>query len=131
MFDYRDVNCAQKIKDYTKNSLHYVFDCISKENSYAVIAQALPEKSDASIQVVTLLPTDTWPRKDITPTVILAYTTFGKAFSKFGKEYPAMPSHFEYGCMFWKLSNKLLASGQIKPHPVALRKGGLRGVLDG
>jgi hypothetical protein len=33
--------------------------------------------------------------------------------------------------MFWKLSEKLLAEGKIKPHPVALRKGGLAGIPGG
>jgi hypothetical protein len=111
--------------------LHYVLDCVSTKASFALIAEALPEKSDVPIQVVTLLPADTWPRKDIKPTSTLAYTTFGKAFSKYGKDVPAIPSHHEFGKMFWKLSNTLLASGQIKPHPVALRKGGLGGIPDG
>lgn len=108
-----------------------MLDCISTEASYNIIAKALPETLDIPVQVVTLLPTDAWPRKDVQATATLAYTSLGKPFSKFGIDFPSIPPHFEYGVMFWKLSNELLASGQIKPHPVALRDGGLSGIPDG
>ena len=131
VFDYHDADCAQKIKDYTGGSFHYILDCISTENSYKIIAEALPTTIIAPVRMVTLLPTDAWPRKDIKPATILAYTTIGHAFTKFGINFPAMASHFEFGVMFWKLSQQLLASGQIKPHPVALRSGGLNGIPNG
>jgi NADPH:quinone reductase-like Zn-dependent oxidoreductase len=131
VFDYHDPDCAQKIRDYTKSSLHYVLDCISTEASYKIIAEALPETSETPMQVVTLLPTDAWPRKDVEATAVLAYTTLGKAFTKFGIDFPAIPAHFDFGVMFWKLSNKLLAEGKVKPHPVVLREGGLGGIPNG
>ena len=81
--------------------------------------------------MATLLPTDPWPRKDIVPTSVLAYTTLGKPFTKWGIDFPAIPAHFDYGVMFWKLSQKLLEEGKIRPHPVAMGKGGLSGVPDG
>jgi hypothetical protein len=83
------------------------------------------------MHVVTLLPADSWPRKDVQVTTVLAYTSLGKAFSKFGMDFPPMPPHFDFGVMFWKLSHQLLVSGQVKPHPVALRSGGLGGIPDG
>lgn len=83
------------------------------------------------MQVVTLLPTDAWPRADVTATAVLAYTVFGKAFSKFGMDFPEIAPHYDFGVKFWALSQKLLAQGQIKPHPVALRGGGLGGIPDG
>lgn len=131
VLDYHDPHCAQNIQEYTHGSLRYVLDCVSTEISYKLISEALPESSTVPAQVVTLLPTDTWPRKDVTATAILAYTSLGKAFTKFGIDFPAMPSHFEFGVKFWKLSHELLASGRIKPHPVALRSGGLGGIPNG
>ncbi|CAI6334278.1 unnamed protein product [Periconia digitata] len=131
IFDYHDADCASKIKEYTKNSLHYVLDCVSTESSYKIVAEALPEKIETKTHVVTLLPADTWPRKDVQPTVVLAYTTFGKAFSKFGMEFPAMPATFNFGVKFWRLSGELLAAGKFKPHPIAKRPGGLNGIPQG
>jgi hypothetical protein len=63
--------------------------------------------------------------------VILAYTTFGEAFTKFGTDFPAMPQHFEFGEMFWKLNAELIEEGKILPHPVTLRSGGLHGIPAG
>jgi hypothetical protein len=83
------------------------------------------------MQVVTLLPTDAWPRKDVQATAILAYTSLGKPFNKFGIDFPATPGHFDFGVKFWKLSHELLAAGKIKPHPISLRKGGLGGIPEG
>jgi hypothetical protein len=131
VFDYHDAECAQKIQEYTKNSLCYVLDCISTEASYKIIAKALPEKSEKPMRMVTLMPTDTWLRQDVETTVVFAYDTLGEPFTKFGKDFPAVLENFEYGVMFWKLFNELLAAGKIKSHPVALQKGGLAGIPEG
>lgn len=131
VFDYHDAECGQKIREYTKESLCYVLDCISTEASYQIIAKALPEKSEKPMRMVTLMPTDTWPRQDVEATAVFAYDTLGEPFTKFGKEFPAVPENFEYGLMFWKIFNELLAAGKIKSHPVELRKGGLAGILEG
>lgn len=62
---------------------------------------------------------------------LLAYTSFGEEFSKFGANWPAVPEHYEMGVKFWELNGKLLKDGKVKPHPVTVREGGLQGVPDG
>lgn len=131
VFDYHDPQCSRLIREYTNERLQFILDCISTKASYDIIAKAIPEVADKGINMVTLLPADAWPRNDITPTVILAYTSLGKAFAKFGIDFPEIAAHYEFGVTFWELSQKLLADGKIKPHPVALRKGGLAAVPDG
>jgi NADPH:quinone reductase-like Zn-dependent oxidoreductase len=131
VFDYHDADCARLVKEYTKSELYYVLDCVSTESSYKLIANALPETPRKPVQVVTLLPTDAWPRKDISATAILAYTSLGKPFTKFGIDFPGISPHFDHGVMFWKLSQTLLAQGKVKPHPIAMRKGGLAGIPEG
>jgi NADPH:quinone reductase-like Zn-dependent oxidoreductase len=131
VFDYHDPECAKQIKEYTNGKIPFVLDCISTEASFNLIAEALPEINDPPVQMVALLPTDLWPRKDITPKVTLAYTSLGYPFSKFGIDFPAIPSHYEQGVMIWALGQKLLAEGKIKPHPISLQKGGLKGIPNG
>jgi hypothetical protein len=101
---------------------------VSTEASYNIIAEALPEMNDKPMKVVALLPIDAWPREDVEATTVLAYTTLGQAFTKFGIDFPLIAPHFDFGVMFWKLSNGLLAQGKVKPHPVALRAGSLCGI---
>ncbi|PQE03694.1 alcohol dehydrogenase protein [Rutstroemia sp. NJR-2017a BBW] len=62
---------------------------------------------------------------------VLAYTTFGEPFEKFGKSFPAMKEVFEYGKMFWGLNEELVGRGKVRPHPVEVREGGLGGVPTG
>jgi hypothetical protein len=111
--------------------LSLVLDCVSTEASYKVIAEAFPARSEDEMKLVTLLPLDAWPRKDVNAQTILAYTTFGEAFSKFGMDFPAMLQHFDFGVKFWKIHAELLSKGKVLPHPVKLGKGGLYGIPKG
>ncbi len=58
-------------------------------------------------------------------------TFLGESFDKFGKHMPASLEDFEFAKMFTGLTERLLAEGKLKPHPVKLCEGGLQGVLDG
>ncbi|KAI9742876.1 MAG: hypothetical protein M1818_003605 [Claussenomyces sp. TS43310] len=131
VFDYHDADCAEKIRAYTHNALHYVLDTISTESSFKICADALPKESTEELKLAALLPLTAWPRDDVNAQSVLAYTTFGEAFTKFGMDFPPIKEHFEFGEMFWKLNAKLLAEGKIKPHPVSVQAGGLQGVPAG
>ena len=77
---------------------------------------------------------DTFARKNeenVDAKAFLAYTAFGKAFSKFGLDIPFYPEHYEFAVRFWKMSAKLLEEGKIKNQPAIVRPGGLKGVIDG
>lgn len=131
VFDYHDPDCAAKIREYSNNSLRYIFDTISTKDSFPICAAAFPAESTEELQLVALLPLDGWTRTDVTTTVVLAYTSIGEAFSKFGMDVPPIPEHYEWASRFWKIHAKFLAEGKIKPHPVAKREGGLAAVPNG
>jgi NADPH:quinone reductase-like Zn-dependent oxidoreductase len=138
VFDYHDPECGKKIREYTNNSLQYAFDAISVESSFKICEEAFPlgeeslqEDAAKKLHLVTQLPMTGWTRKDVDVQTILAYTTFGEAFSKFGTDFPPLDDHFKFGVMFWALAAKLLAEGKIKTHPVLLRPDGLQGVPAG
>ena len=44
---------------------------------------------------------------------------------------PITKLHARFAKMFWGLSEKLLKDGKVKVHPLSVRPGGLKGVLDG
>lgn len=131
VFDYNDPECATKMRSYTKDSLRYVLDCISTESSYKICADTLSSNASLELHCVTLLPAETWPRKDVNPQPVLAYTSFGEEFSKFGATFPSMQDHYELSVKFWEIHAKLLAEGRIKPHPITVREGGLQGIPQG
>ncbi|KAL9595420.1 MAG: hypothetical protein Q9219_006463, partial [cf. Caloplaca sp. 3 TL-2023] len=133
VFDYNDPECGSKIRAHTNNSLRYVFDCISVESSYKIDAAALSSDSSKELHCLALLPTDSWPseRKDVNVRWLLAYTSFGEQFDKFGATWPAIPEHYEMGVKFWELNGKYLSEGKVKPHPVTVNEGGLSGIPAG
>lgn len=127
-FDYNDPDCAKKIREYTQDKLTHVFDCISEGESPKISSEAISSKGGV---VSYLLPTE-HERKDVENKSTLGYTVVGEYF-KFagGMEIPAKPEDFEFGKMFWELSTKLIASGQLTVHPPRVGGKGLVGVLDG
>lgn len=133
VFDYHDPSCAAQIKAYANNSLRYILDTISTSSSYAICADAFPNENESTekLSLVSLHPLDGWPRKDVGAKPILAYTTFGEAFSKNRMDFPTIKEHYDFGVGFWKLNERLVAEGKIVPHPVTLGKGGLGGVPAG
>ena len=132
VFDYNDANCGEKIREYTDNNLHHVFDCIATETSSAICAAALSSSTSPSNEYSGLLVQKTFPREDVNFRHTLMYTSFGESFSKGpGRDYPANPEHYEFAKYFWALTEKLFAEGKIKTHPSDVRDGGLQGVFDG
>ncbi|KAI8822609.1 uncharacterized protein EV422DRAFT_524705 [Fimicolochytrium jonesii] len=126
VFDYNDPEVINKIKAATNNSLTHVFDTISLEGSAKISAGVLAPKGKYS----GLLPTKA-PRDDVSWTSTLAYTAFGEPFSTFGVTKDAIPEDYAYATKFWEISEKLLAGGKLKPHPLEVKEKGLKGIIDG
>lgn len=133
VFDYHDPACGQKIHDYTEGQLRYVFDTIARPNTAAICARALRQNAnDGEILYYTSsLPLESFPRDDVLKADVLAYTSAGEAFNKFGIDFPAMPEKYEFATRLWEMGSKLLSEGKLIPHPVEIRKGGLYGVQQG
>lgn len=134
VFDYHDPDCGAKIRAYTDNALRHVFDCISLEPSFAIDAAALSSDSSQELHCLALLPPDTWPverQHDVNVRWLLAYTSFGEEFTKYGATWPPVPEHYEMGVRIWELHRKLLEEGKVKPHPVTVKEGGLAGIPEG
>ncbi|KAK0642202.1 putative zinc-binding oxidoreductase ToxD [Cercophora newfieldiana] len=132
-FDYRDPDCASKIREYTNDALTLALDCVSDEKSAEISSNAISSKGGA---VCYLLSGRRHKREDVENKFILAYTAMGEyfEFSIRGKvEYPAQLEDLEFGRKFWQLAERLLAEGKVKPHPVEvnLGGGGLEGVFEG
>ena len=59
------------------------------------------------------------------------YTIFNDAFSKAGRDFPAVPEDFEFAKEIFGITEKLLADGKLKTHPAQVGPKGLEGVLQG
>ncbi|MCJ1430746.1 hypothetical protein MMC27_000096 [Xylographa pallens] len=133
VFDYNDPSCAEKIKEYTKDKLYYAFDTIANERTGAICVASMASGSSIPLKYSSLLGVEKLPREDVENKHTLAYTMMGETFTMGdnGPELPASKDDIEFGKMFWGLACKLLAEKKVKVHPVDVRPGGLKGVLEG
>lgn len=126
-FDYKDPECARKIREFTGDRLGKVFDCISAGESPKICSEAVGSKGGV---VSYLLPAQ-HERQDVENKMTLGYTVNGEMFYFGPQEWKARPDDLEFGKKFWALSEKLFAEGKLKVHPPQEEKGGLQGVFDG
>ena len=130
VFDYNDPSAAEQIRHYTNNNLKYAFDTISLEQSAAICAAALSSASGCTYSSLLKVKL---PRDDIENKYTLVYTVANEYFrmGQEGPEFPAKREDFEFAKKFGDIAEKLLAEGKFKVHPPSVRKGGLKGVLEG
>ncbi|KAL1306686.1 hypothetical protein AAFC00_005356 [Neodothiora populina] len=126
-FDYKSPDCAKQIREYTNDSLTHVFDTISEGDSPKISAEAISSKGGV---ISYLLPAKS-PREDVEDKQTLGYTVVGEYF-KFGPmEFQPIPENFEFGKMWWALSEKLFAEGKVKVHKTEVREGGIPAIFGG
>ncbi|KAI9146789.1 Trans-enoyl reductase ACTTS2 [Paramyrothecium foliicola] len=133
VFDYRDENVGNKIRELTQNGLYHAFDCISTDESARICAEALSNKADAQPMYSAILYCKL-PREDVQVKVTIAFTIFGESFTKpeLGPvNFPASMDDYNFGKEFWRMSERLLAEKKLIPHPLDVRNGGLDSVLEG
>jgi NADPH:quinone reductase-like Zn-dependent oxidoreductase len=134
VFDYNSPTCSKDIREYTKDKLAHVFDCISEGDSTKISVESI---GPAGGVYSTLLPVPNDKVHNINEKVTnhntLAYSVVGEA-CKFGpKDMPAKPEDFEFAKMFWELARSILQEGKVKVHRISVNEGGkgLEGVLKG
>ncbi|KAF8855245.1 GroES-like protein [Acephala macrosclerotiorum] len=111
VFDYNDPNAASAIKTLTKDNLSLCIDCFSEQSSYDICSQIL--NRGATYACLRLMDS---VRPDLDFKFCMG---------------DAPPGAFESAVRFAEVAERLLADGEIKPHPKVVRTDGLAGVLDG
>ncbi|EEQ32050.1 TOXD [Microsporum canis CBS 113480] len=129
-FDYHDLDCGLKIREFTGNKLKLAWDTISLPVSARICAHALSTSPGG--RYFALLP-EPCPRDDVESSYTMAYYMFGEKvqMSENGPVIPPDHSGFRYAKEFVSMANQLLADGKIKVHPQQVCSRGLAGALDG
>ena len=132
VFDYNEGPAVgKKIREYTDNKLHHVFDCISTDSSVAIVAEAFSSDSSPENHYSGLLKQESFPRPGVNFRHTLMYTSFGETFFKGPNEYKANAADYEFAKKFWALAEKLIAEKKVKTHPSEVRQGSLNDIFDG
>jgi NADPH:quinone reductase-like Zn-dependent oxidoreductase len=125
VYDYKEPGVGAKIREATNDSLKLVFDTIAEGSSPGIAADAISSKGG---KYASILYVKQFPRDDVRNTWTLAYTSFGEDYSV---QFPANQADFEFAARFLAVSEELINSGKIKPHPTEVREGGLEGIMQG
>ena len=117
------------------DNLYYCFDCISDAASTQICANSLSSRPtpDGSKPFYSGFPTGSppMPCDDAWAETTLGYTAMGGPFTLGGVEYPALLDHKEFHEKCLEGVYEPLRNGKTKVHTPDVRKGGLKGVLEG
>ncbi|KAK5166445.1 uncharacterized protein LTR77_007988 [Saxophila tyrrhenica] len=127
-FDYKDADCAAKIRQYTQDRLTKVFDTIAKDSSPQICAAAVSSKGGV-VSSTLPYPAD-FGRSDIEAKMTLSLAVFGKEYGYGEQVFPGNPPDFEYGKKLYAIAEKLLHEGKLKVHTPKISNTGLEGVLN-
>lgn len=131
VFDYKDPECALKIRQWTGNNLHYIFDCAYGPTSVHICANALASSAPPTGLHFTTLAVPSFPRKDVTAKSTWAYFATGEGFEKVGRWYPAKAKHYDFARKFTAVAENLVAEGKVKPVNYTVDQGGLEEIPQG
>jgi NADPH:quinone reductase-like Zn-dependent oxidoreductase len=126
-FDYSQPDVGKKIREYFQDNLVHAFDTITNEASTKICSEAIGSKGGK----YSALQPSAKPREDVEYASTLAYTATGKSFQLGERVIAEKPEDAEYAAMFWKLTERLMAEGKLKPIATDVREGGLERILDG
>ncbi|RLL96037.1 hypothetical protein CFD26_105477 [Aspergillus turcosus] len=131
VFDYRSETCATDIREYTKNTLRYVLDCITEPATVELCLKSIG-RAGGKYCALEAFSDELRTRKAVSMEWILALSIFGKriALDKgYGRE--AAPEHRVLGRKMFEEVEQLLQNGQLRAHPVRVMPGGLEAVPEG
>jgi NADPH:quinone reductase-like Zn-dependent oxidoreductase len=125
VFDYHDPAAPEQVRALLGGQdLKYAIDCISKPGFTVGTGFCGPLLAPGGIYSV-LAPMVTCEREDVTDVPTVGFSFLGEEWSFMGQTFPASPEDFEFSRSFAVVVEKLWAKGEIRPHPVEVREGGL------
>ncbi|KAH8103402.1 GroES-like protein [Cristinia sonorae] len=127
VFDYKDPAAFTKIKEVTEDSIHYALDTISETDTEIFSVKTFGSGYGKLLVILAVKPEAQEVRPDIAIEHSLIYTAHGRAFGK----YPPQPEDKEHMAHFLRKFPELVKSGNLKPNPTRLVKGGLEGIPEG
>jgi NADPH:quinone reductase-like Zn-dependent oxidoreductase len=130
VFKYKDPACADNIRQFTRNNLKLIWDCISSKESAKLCASVFAPIGAQGLRCVGLNP-ERIPRSDVKWSYTMVYTVFNEKWDVGFLRGTPDEARFRFALDFIRITKDLLVSGELRPHRVDVREGGLDGLLDG
>jgi aspyridone synthetase trans-acting enoyl reductase len=131
VFDYRSQSCAKDIRDFSKDSLSIVLDCITDATTMKICYEAMGS-CGGKYTGLDAFPMRIHTRNDITPHWIFVATMFGEPLDMKGPyKRRARRQDVTFVTDWFVTVQDLLDNGLLKPHPIRVMPGGLGRVAEG
>lgn len=131
-FDYHSSTCGMEIRNYTKNSLSHVLDCVTQAETMKLCYEAMGTSGGKYVALDPFSTHIQYTRRDIKAEWLMILSLFGtpiKLAGVYGR--PARPQDREFGAMLFLMAERLIENGELRPHPAEVRKGGLEAIASG
>ena len=134
VFDYKDPDVVQKLRDQSGGKIRYALDCIAEFDSTPITVGAM-SKEGGLYDALRRVPEERVLaiNDKVQLKMTLGYTVIGEAFRLGALEYDAVPEDFEFQKTFLVLLEELLAKDRLQIHNYSVNEGGegLEGALIG
>ncbi|KAI0796322.1 GroES-like protein [Irpex lacteus] len=130
IFDYKDPEAVNKIRELTKDSLHAVLDTISIAESQVFCVKTLGPGAGKVVILRPIEPAAQALRSDVTIQFVLIYTALGREFDMI-IPWPKSPEDKQQLVDFLKTLPGFVSRGVIKSNPVKVVGSGFEGIETG
>ncbi|PVI02596.1 putative zinc-binding dehydrogenase family oxidoreductase [Periconia macrospinosa] len=130
-FDYKDPDCASKIRAYSKNGLHYALDCITSRESMQICYASL-SRVGGRYTALDPYPADVAKTRKI----VKADWVLGPIMLGMDIGWPAPHGRkadaelFKFGLEWTSVLQSLMLQGLVREHPLEVQEGGLEKVIE-
>ncbi|GKT65488.1 enoyl reductase [Colletotrichum tofieldiae] len=131
VFDYRDEQCAEKIRKYTKGNLKYALDCIVNIESTTTCFKAIGRAGGKYVSLDPF-PAQAATRKVVQTDFVVGPLIFGEGCSwpePYGR--PASEELRQFGVKLWQIAANLVKEGRLRHHPLRVVDGGFDAIMEG
>lgn len=133
-FDYNQPDCIDQVHA-TGASIAHIVDCIGTDDTSAFCSKVLSPTGGHYHSIKAPLPESfkaLRPEEKVVATTALGYTMLGERFEfPGGIVFPEDPEQEAFAKQWAPIAEDLVRRGLIQPHPVQVRNGGLKQVLEG
>ncbi|KAJ0124335.1 uncharacterized protein J7T55_005673 [Diaporthe amygdali] len=131
-FDYNSSTCGMEIRNYTKNNLKHVLDCVTKDDSMKMCYEAIGSDGGKYVALEPFSTRIQYTRREVQAEWQNTWSLFGgpvKLSGVYGR--PGHKHDRKFASVMFPMAERLIIDGQLKPHPVEVRVGGLESIMDG
>lgn len=131
-FDYDSPTCGIEIRNYTKNNLRHVLECVTQDKSMKMCYEAIGSEGGKYVALEPFSIHIQYTRRDVQAEWQNTWSLFGspvRLSGVYGR--PGRAEDRQFASVLFPVAERLIWDGLIKPHPIEIRTGGMEAIATG